>query len=121
MKKFGLLVLAVMAASCLCTSSAQAEVRNLDTVPSCIDSIEPEIACFGAAALVYPADTDPNYACKMAINNSLLSCATQEMAGMNQCARIHDPVNQGNCLALNEVNSELCYFTATSICDRNYP
>ena len=121
MKKFGLLVLAVVAASCLCTGSAQAVVRNVDYVPSCLDSIEPEIACFGADVLIKPTTTSPNYACKSAINSAISSCATQEMAAMNSCARLQDPVAQGNCLDLNEVNSELRYFTATSICDPNWP
>lgn len=120
MKKFGLLVVAVVAASCICTGSARAEVRNLDTVPSCIDSIEPEIACFGADVLISPQST-ANPTCQSAINSALNSCATQEMMGMNRCARLQDPVAQGNCLAVNDTTAQSCYDSASSLCDPNQP
>jgi hypothetical protein len=120
MKKFGLLVLATVAASCVCTGSAMAEVRNIDTVPSCIDSIEPEIACFGADVLISP-QTMPNPVCQSAINSALNSCATQEMTGMNRCSRLTDPVAQGNCLAINDDTAESCYNSASSLCNPYQP
>ena len=75
---------------------------------TCIDSIDPEVACFGASVLVSPAPTDPNYLCVQLKNRCIVDCINQEMAGLTKCSNISDPVASGNCSAIVETTVQGC-------------
>ena len=120
MKNSVLVVLAVIAALCLCTGSAQAAF-NKDYVPSCLDSIEPEIACFGSGLTLSPDATQTQKDCAAAINTAVNSCATQEMSGLRTCSRIQDPISQATCIDYNSDTARGCYDFAYSLCDPYAP
>src|SRR5438270_11151914 len=97
------------------------EVFNRDFgPPSCIDSINPEIACFGADVLVTPPTSDPNHTCVAYTNTCSVGCITQEMSALTACSHIADPLGRANCVAIAETTAYACLnqcsVVGTSMC-----
>lgn len=89
--------------------SAWATIQQKDTVPSCLDSFNPELACFGGDVMNGTVDkSDPNYACLTDYQNCYKQCVRDQQAAHLTCDKITDPIAQANCYANADTTADAC-------------
>jgi len=110
LKKIVLLA-AVTALIAISTNAAPMERYYDEYQPpySCLDGYgDPSLNCFW--------DTGTGNSCQKQYNDCTTACATQQVAEMNNCNRIQDPLQRADCLSIANLNAQMCQ----SSCSTNY-